>query len=84
MNKREYTQANKAWIEAKAQEGEVKTLSKGIYYKVLFEGNNDGRHPLPRSIVTVHYTGRTINGKLFDQCRDDFFAMMKKLITMLL
>lgn len=69
MNKREYAQANKAWIEAKAQEEGVKALPRGIYYKVLSEGRNDGRHPSPRSIVTAHYTGWTINGKKFDSSR---------------
>ncbi len=69
MNKREYAQANKAWIEAKAQEEGVKALPRGIYYKVLAEGRNDGRHPSPRSIVTAHYTGWTINGKKFDSSR---------------
>ena len=69
MNKREYAQANKAWIEAKAQEEGVKALPRGIYYKVLAEGQNDGRHPSPRSIVTAHYTGWTINGKKFDSSR---------------
>ena len=69
MNKREYAQLNKAWIEAKAQEEGVKALPRGIYYKVLAEGRNDGRHPSPRSIVTAHYTGWTINGKKFDSSR---------------
>ena len=69
MNKREYAQLNKAWIEAKAQEEGVKALPRGIYYKVLSEGRNDGRHPSPRSIVTAHYTGWTINGKKFDSSR---------------
>lgn len=69
MNKREYAQANKVWIEAKAQEVGVKALPRGIYYKVLSEGRNDGRHPSPRSIVTAHYTGWTIDGKKFDSSR---------------
>ena len=69
MKKKEYAQANKAWIEAKAQEEGVKALPRGIYYKVLAEGQNDGRHPSPRSIVTAHYTGWTINGKKFDSSR---------------
>lgn len=69
MNKREYAQANKVWIEDKAQEEGVKALPRGIYYKVLSEGRNDGRHPSPRSIVTAHYTGWTINGKKLDSSR---------------
>ena len=69
MNKREYAQANKDWLAAKAQEEDVRPLSKGIYYKVLSEGKGDGKHPSPRSIVTAHYTGWTINGKKFDSSR---------------
>ena len=38
MNKREYIQANKDWLEAKSKEEGVKALPKGIYYKVLSEG----------------------------------------------
>lgn len=66
MGKQEYAQANKEWLAAKATEEGVKALPKGIYYKVLKKGNDDGKHPTPRSIVTAHYTGRTINGKKFD------------------
>ena len=47
----------------------MKPLPKGIYYKVLVEGSADGKHPTPRSIVTVHYTGSTIDGKQFDSSR---------------
>ena len=68
-NKREYAAANKRWLEEKSQEEGVKALPKGIYYKVLAEGKNDGVHPSPRSIVTAHYTGRTIDGKQFDSSR---------------
>lgn len=68
-NKREYAAANKRWLEAMANEEGVKALPGGIYYRVLAEGKNDGAHPSPRSIVTAHYTGRTINGKQFDSSR---------------
>lgn len=69
-NKREYAAANKRWLEEKAREEGVKALPKGIYYKVLAEGKNDGVHPSTRNIVTVHYTGRTIDGRQFDSSRD--------------
>ena len=82
MAKREYIQANKDWLEAKAKEEGVKALPKGIYYKVLSEGrsssarlltegrkNLDSAKPTVRSIITAHYTGRTIDGKQFDSSR---------------
>ena len=82
MAKREYIQANKEWLEAKAKEEGVKALPKGIYYKVLSEGrsssarllpegrkNLDSAKPTDRSIITAHYTGRTIDGKQFDSSR---------------
>ena len=82
MAKREYIQANKDWLEAKAKEEGVKALPKGIYYKVLSEGRSSSARLLPegrqsqdcakptvRSIITAHYTGRTIDGKQFDSSR---------------
>ncbi len=69
MNKREYAQANKEWLAEKAKEESVKALTRGVLYKVLTEGRGDGVHPTSRSIVTAHYTGRTINGKKFDSSR---------------
>ena len=70
MNKKEYIQANKDWLETKAKEEGVKPLPKGIYYKVISEGKNDGRHPTPHRIITAHcYTGWTINGKKFNSSR---------------
>lgn len=66
MRKQAYAQANKEWLEEKAKEEGVMALPGGIYYKVITVGKNDGCHPTPRSIVTAHYTGWTINGKKFD------------------
>lgn len=65
-NKRKYAEDNRRWLEEKAKEEGVKELRGGVYYKVLTEGKNDGIHPNVRSIVTAHYSGRTINGKKFD------------------
>ena len=69
MAKRDYIQANKEWLTAKAQEEGVKALAKGICYKVISEGDSNGAHPATRSIITAHYTGKTINGQQFDSSR---------------
>lgn len=54
MNKREYIQANRDWLEAKSKEEGVKALPKGIYYKVLSEGNQSSATPTVRSIITAN------------------------------
>lgn len=66
MAKQDYIKANKEWLEAKAKEEGVQALPKGIYYRVLKQGDATSPTPGKRSIITAHYTGRTINGKKFD------------------
>ncbi|MBR4048560.1 MAG: FKBP-type peptidyl-prolyl cis-trans isomerase [Bacteroides sp.] len=69
MSKQDYIKANKEWLENKSKEAGVKPLAKGIYYKVLKEGDKSSAQPTVRSIITAHYTGWTINGKKFDSSR---------------
>ena len=68
-SKRAYIQANKDWLNNKAKEKDVLPLSNGIYYKVLETGSSSGLMPTVRSIVTAHYTGRTIDNRVFDTSR---------------
>lgn len=68
MNKAEYTQSNRDWLDAKSREPGVVALDKGIYCKVIKKGTGK-LHPNRGSVVTVHYTGRTINGRVFDSSR---------------
>ena len=57
--------AGDAFLEAnKAKEG-VKTLPSGLQYKVLVAGK--GRSPKGSDMVRVHYRGKLIDGKVFDQ-----------------
>ena len=69
MTKQEYYQANKDWLAAKSQEPGVKALAKGVYYKVLAEGDAASAQPTLRSVITAHYTCKTIDGKQFDSSR---------------
>lgn len=69
MAKQEYIEKNRAWLAEKAQEPGVRPLEGGLYYKVVKSGGKDGRSPNRGSVVTVHYVGKTINGKTFDSSR---------------
>ena len=53
---REYLEKNKS------AEG-VKVTASGLQYQVVKEG--DGAQPGPNDVVTVHYTGRLIDGTVF-------------------
>lgn len=69
MAKEDYILKNREWLQQKAQEPGVKPLDKGIYYKPLKPLSNKGMTPNRNSVVKVHYTGSTINGKKFDSSR---------------
>lgn len=69
MARTDYAFKNRQWLEEKAQEPNVQELDKNIYYKVLKRGIKNGAVPNRNSVVTVHYVGKTINGKTFDSSR---------------
>ena len=53
--------------ENKKQEGVVETAS-GLQYQVITQG--DGAKPILTDYVTVHYTGRLLDGTVFDSTAD--------------
>ncbi len=67
--KSEYKARNEAFLAEKRAEEGIMELPKGILYKVEKSGNPQGRRPDLRSVVCVHYTGRLINGRVFDDTR---------------
>lgn len=69
MASKDYIEKNKRWLEQKSAELGVEALDKGIYYKVIKKGKPDSAKPNRGSVVTVHYVGKTINGKTFDSSR---------------
>ena len=63
--KKEYKETNRMFLKRLASQEGVFALPGGIYYKVLETGG--GTVSLgPRSIVTVHYKGSLIDGRVFD------------------
>ena len=51
--------------DVKAAPADAKKTPSGLAYKVIKPGSG-GRHPTAASNVTVHYTGWTTDGKMFD------------------
>ena len=55
----------RAPADVKAAPADAKKTASGLAYKSLTQGTG-GRHPKASSQVTVHYTGWTTDGKMFD------------------
>lgn len=69
MSRGEYARMNTRFLEEKRTEEGVLALDKGVLYKVITEGPCSGTTPTERSIITVHYTGSLIDGRVFDGSR---------------
>lgn len=60
--------AGKAFLEENGKRVEVNVTPSGLQYEVLEEGT--GRQPSAGDNVTVHYTGKLIDGTVFDSSVD--------------
>ena len=65
-----YKEANEAFLAEKAKEEGIVVLDNGVMYRVLEEGHGI-KKPTPRSIVYAHYTGKLIDGTVFDTTEGD-------------
>ena len=62
----EYKQKNEAFMQAlRNGEEELFEISQGVLVKIIKSGTGD-RCPRAGNVVTVHYKGSLINGKVFD------------------
>lgn len=55
---------NESYLVDNARKEGVSVTASGLQVKVLKAGS--GKQPTAKSTVTVHYTGKLINGKVFD------------------
>lgn len=60
--------AGRDFLESNGKREEVKTTPSGLQYEVIKEG--DGQKPAATDSVTVHYTGRLIDGTVFDSSEE--------------
>ena len=56
--------AGEAFLAANAKKDGVKTTASGLQYKVIKAGT--GASPKPTDTVKVHYTGKMVDGTVFD------------------
>lgn len=63
--KEEYKKKNQQFLNELSSQEDVFALPCGIYYKVLESGSGTNC-PNVRNIVSVHYKGSLIDGRVFD------------------
>ncbi len=57
-------EAGKKFLAENGKKSSVKTTASGLQYEVLAEGT--GKQPAQSDKVRVHYTGKLLDGKVFD------------------
>lgn len=60
----QYAEENQQWLVENGKQDGVKTTASGLQYVVKKEG--DGKSPTINDIVSVKYTGKLIDGTVFD------------------
>ena len=60
--------AGKEFLAENGKRAEVKTTATGLQYEVIKEG--DGAQPASTDQVEVHYTGKLIDGTVFDSSEE--------------
>ena len=68
---------NEAFLAEKAKEEGLTVLDNGVIIQVLEKGHGSV-HPKPGSLVYAHYTGRLIDGTVFDSTEGESLPALFK------
>lgn len=60
----QYAEVNRQWLATNGKQDGITTTASGLQYQVKKEG--DGKSPTINDIVSVKYTGKLIDGTVFD------------------
>jgi FKBP-type peptidyl-prolyl cis-trans isomerase len=66
QNRADYIRKNKDYLTTNKKQQGVKVTPSGLQYKVLKAAKKGAKQPVLASVVTVHYEGRFVDGRIFD------------------
>jgi peptidylprolyl isomerase len=69
--KEAYRLENEAFLEKMRQEPGITELPHGVLSKVIATGDPDSPSPKAGNVITCHYQGSLISGRVFDDTRKD-------------
>ena len=67
--KQAYISLCKNFIADISKNNEYQTINEGVFYKILSKGGSN-KYPSEQSVITVHYMGKLITGKVFDNSKE--------------
>jgi FKBP-type peptidyl-prolyl cis-trans isomerase FklB len=63
-------QANAEYLEANAKKPGVIVTPSGLQYRIIESGPADGETPTPNDMVRVFYTGKLVDGYVFERVKN--------------
>ncbi len=69
---KEYVAKNIKFLQDIAEQDNTKKLPKDVMYKEIHSVESS-KHPSLSDVVSVHYTGKLVSGKVFDSTRNNSY-----------
>lgn len=66
------------FLEENARRADVTVRPSGLQVRVINEGDTEGRTPEDESVVRVHYLGKLVSGRVFEDTRERDFPLQIK------